>query len=75
VKEQTLTLIQWLTSKCPRSTPASARRTVRDWFAWWYRNDLNRLALLFYTDKGGSLVYATLRSLLPFDEIEAVQYS
>jgi hypothetical protein len=57
VKGQNLTSIQWLRSKCPQSTPASARKVVRNLFAWWYRNDLNRLALLFYTDKWGAHWY------------------
>ena len=50
---ETLTLIQWLRSKCPQSTPTSARKAVRNLFAWRYRNDLNRLAQLFCTDKWG----------------------
>jgi hypothetical protein len=52
-----LTLIQWLRSKCPQSTPTSAREAVRNSFAWWYRNDLNRLAQLFCTDKWGAQWY------------------
>jgi hypothetical protein len=40
-------------SKCPQSTPASARKAVRNLFAWWYRNDLNRFALSFTRTSGG----------------------
>jgi hypothetical protein len=38
-------------------TPVTYRRLARvakTVFGWWYRNDLNRLALLFNTDKWGS---------------------
>ena len=52
-----MTLIQWLRTKCPKSTPTSARKAARNFLAWWYRNDLNRLALLFYTDKWGTHWY------------------
>jgi hypothetical protein len=32
-------------------------RTAKAVLGWWYRNDLNRLALLFHTDKWGSHSY------------------
>lgn len=50
-------VLSWLRE---RLSPSSRRRLVRfrkALLGWWYRNDLNRLALLFGTDKWGSHWY------------------
>jgi len=50
-------LKQWVENNLPPQTVANLKTAVRSALAWWYRNDLNRLALLFRTDKWGSHWY------------------
>jgi Methyltransferase domain len=43
----------WLQKNLPPPMYRRLIRTVKAVLAWWWRNDLNRLALLFHTDKWG----------------------
>jgi demethylmacrocin O-methyltransferase len=47
----------WLKANLPPSIYRHVDRVANALFGWWYRNDLNRLALLFQTDKWGSHWY------------------
>ena len=48
----------WLKTNLSPSQYRYLVRIAKAVLGWWYRNDLNRLALLFGTDKWGSHWYA-----------------
>ena len=50
-------LKQWINRNLPQSTTKPLRRLRRRTQIWWCRNDLNRLAMLFGSDKWGSHWY------------------
>ncbi len=50
-------LRSWLQTNLPPSKYRRLARIKKTILVWWYRNDLNRLALLFGTDKWGSHWY------------------
>src|ERR1700722_3141754 len=52
-----MSLRSWLRASLPPSEYRRAARAKKAVLGWWHRNDLNRLALLFGTDKWGSHWY------------------
>jgi hypothetical protein len=52
-----MSLRSWLQANLSSSKYRSLVRVKKAILGWWYRNDLNRLALLFGTDKWGSHWY------------------
>jgi len=52
-----MSLRSWLQANLPPSKYHSLVRIAKATLGWWYRDDLNRLALLFHTDKWGSHWY------------------
>ena len=47
----------WLQENLPPSMYHRLVRAAKAGLGWWWRNDLNRLALLFHADKWGSHWY------------------
>ena len=52
-----MSLRAWLQKHLSPSDYLRLVRTAEAMLGWWHRNDLNRLALLFHTDKWGSHWY------------------
>jgi hypothetical protein len=47
----------WVTANLSPLLDNRAKNTIKSALGWWYRNDLNRLAMIFHTDKWGSHWY------------------
>jgi hypothetical protein len=54
---RSMSLRSWLQANLPPSKYHSLVRIAKATLGWWYRDDLNRLALLFHTEKWGSHWY------------------